>query len=260
MANSLTPGAVRTPGAPLTLMRIGTPRAIENPAFPFDKFCEVAELESWRKEIARPVYHVHKWWAQRLGSVFRAILIGTLSDFNADVSHLFYQPVRFPDATIFDPFMGSGTTVGEAAKLGARAIGRDINPVACFAARTALQLYSRDDIIPTFREIESDLEPAIRHFYQTNLGEGHTADVLYYFWVMVACISKATTSGARRMSRMWRDRTYPLRLGFLHLSDLPPRIQSARRTCKPHSRNLPALQFSISGPHSGAKYCEITAF
>ena len=135
MTNPLTPGAVRSPGAPLTLMTIGTPRAIENPAFPFDKFCEVAELESWRKEIARPVYHVHKWWAQRLGSVFRAILIGTLSDFNADVSHLFYQPVRFPDATIFDPFMGSGTTVGEAAKLGARAIGRDINPVACFAAR-----------------------------------------------------------------------------------------------------------------------------
>ena len=40
---------------------------IEN-GFPFDRISEIAEAESWRKEIYRPVYHVHKWWAQRLGS------------------------------------------------------------------------------------------------------------------------------------------------------------------------------------------------
>jgi hypothetical protein len=45
---------------------------------------------------------------------------------------LFYSNARFPEATVFDPFMGSGTTLVEALKLGARAIGRDINPVAPF--------------------------------------------------------------------------------------------------------------------------------
>lgn len=49
----------------------GMPRAIDE-AFPFEQISEIAEAESWRKEVLRPIYHLHKWWAQRLGSVFRA--------------------------------------------------------------------------------------------------------------------------------------------------------------------------------------------
>ncbi len=43
-------------------------KAIED-GFPFEELSAVAEVESWRKEVYRPVYHLHKWWAQRLGSV-----------------------------------------------------------------------------------------------------------------------------------------------------------------------------------------------
>lgn len=50
-----------------TLLSFGGVRAIEDTAFPFEYFSDIAELESWRKEIYRPVYHIHKWWAQRLG-------------------------------------------------------------------------------------------------------------------------------------------------------------------------------------------------
>jgi putative DNA methylase len=52
-------------------------RLIESDAFPFEFLSQVAERESWRKEIHRPIYHVHKWWAKRLGSVFRGILLGS---------------------------------------------------------------------------------------------------------------------------------------------------------------------------------------
>jgi len=48
------------------------PRAIEDETFPFEALSDIAEVESWRKEINRPLYHIHKWWAQRLGAVFRA--------------------------------------------------------------------------------------------------------------------------------------------------------------------------------------------
>src|SRR5437879_5335058 len=41
-------------------------RAIEDDAFPFERLSAIAEHESWRKEVFRPVYHMHKWWAQRL--------------------------------------------------------------------------------------------------------------------------------------------------------------------------------------------------
>src|SRR5438067_13262610 len=102
--------------------------AIEEASFPFEHLSDIAELESWRKEINRPIYHVHKWWAQRLGSVFRAILIAAFSPPDTDVLTAFYKRRRPSEHTVFDPFMGSGTTVGEAIKLGFRAIGQDINP------------------------------------------------------------------------------------------------------------------------------------
>jgi adenine-specific DNA methylase len=97
--------------------------AIEDDGFPFEEFCDVAELESWRKEVNRPLYYIHKWWARRLGTVFRAMVVGTFSPACSDVKDSFYRPVRFPQAVVFDPFMGSGTTIGEALKLGCRAIG-----------------------------------------------------------------------------------------------------------------------------------------
>jgi len=168
-----------------TVVAFAGVRAIEDSAFPFEHLSKIAELESWRKELNRPIYHIHKWWAQRLGSVFRAILLGTFTPKGSSVLQVFYQPSRLPGAVVFDPFMGSGTTIGEALKLGARAIGRDINPVAHFIVRNALGVHSRAQIVQTFREVERDVARAIRHFYRARLSDGGIADVLYYFWVKV---------------------------------------------------------------------------
>jgi adenine-specific DNA methylase len=159
------------------------PTALEAPDFPFEHLSEIAELESWRKEINRPIYHLHKWWAQRLGSVFRAIAIAAFVPRGADILDLFYKPLSIADKIIFDPFMGSGTTVGEALKLGARAIGRDINPVAHFVVKTSLGRYRREEVLSEFQSIEADVAPEIRQYYQACLADGSITDVLYYFWV-----------------------------------------------------------------------------
>ncbi len=165
-------------------------RAIETADFPFEHISRIAELESWRKEINRPIYHIHKWWAQRLGSVFRAIVLATFAPEDADVLKLFYSPARLTDVVVFDPFMGSGTTVGEVLKVGGRAIGRDINPVACFLVKNALSMPARNDVLKTFHAIENDISQAIQHFYRARLDNGAEAPVLYYFWVkQVVCPS-----------------------------------------------------------------------
>ena len=162
---------------------VSGPRAIEDEAFPFEALSDVAEKESWRKEINRPTSHIHKWWAQRLGTVFRAITIASFAPPGADILDLFYKPVRIPEGTVFDPFMGSGTTLAETVKLGAKAIGRDINPVAHFLVKCALSVHVRAAILETYRAIERDVAGKLKSYYQTTVPDGMQADVLYYFWV-----------------------------------------------------------------------------
>ena len=161
------------------------PRAIEEEKFPFEELSQVAEAESWRKEINRPIYHIHKWWAHRLGSVFRAIAIAAFAPAGSDILDLFYRRARIPEQVVFDPFMGSGTTVGEVAKLGGRAIGRDINPVSHFLVQNALASHDRRAILAVFRAIDRDVGDQIRQHYKVTLPDGTLADALCFFWVKV---------------------------------------------------------------------------
>src|SRR5437762_12048328 len=89
--------------------------------FPNIEVSQVAEQESWRKEINRPIYHIHKWWATRLGSVFRAITLAALSRSDADIWKSFYDRHQFSGRIVLDPFMGRGSTLGEATIIGDKA-------------------------------------------------------------------------------------------------------------------------------------------
>jgi len=93
------------------------PKYIETD-FPIGMLSFLAERESWRKEVYRPVYYIHKWWAKRIGSVFRGIIIGACLDNKNDFFSSFYGKNDFSNLTVLDPFMGSGVTIGEAIKLG----------------------------------------------------------------------------------------------------------------------------------------------
>ncbi len=189
------------------------PTALEDDGFPFETLSDIAERESWRKEINRPIYHVHKWWAQRLGSVFRAITISVLSPSGTDVLEAFYKPLRIPTATVFDPFMGSGTTIGEAVKLGARAVGRDINPVAHFLVRNALAYHDRNEIVSEFERIRADVSEVIQSHYKTTLPDGREATVLYWFWVKQvdcpACSKEVDLFGTRIFARHAYAKKHP---------------------------------------------------
>jgi len=152
--------------------------------FPLVEISQIAEQESWRKEINRPIYHIHKWWATRLGSVFRGIVLGALTKPGANTWAQFYETHDFAGKVVLDPFMGSGTTLGEAVKLGAKAIGSDINPVSTFLVRQAFTPTSEDQLRATYEQLERDIAPEIRRYYQTRDPQsGKLIPVLYNFWV-----------------------------------------------------------------------------
>jgi adenine-specific DNA methylase len=48
--------------------------------FPISEVNRIAGREAHAKRYYRPVYTMHKWWARRLGSVFRTIALYALAD------------------------------------------------------------------------------------------------------------------------------------------------------------------------------------
>jgi putative DNA methylase len=174
------------------LTKIGIEHAPETCAcalerdFPNVEVSQVAEQESWRKEVNRPLYHIHKWWATRLGSVFRAMTLAALSEPNTPIWEAFYNRHNLSGKVVLDPFMGSGTTLGEAVKLGAKAVGCDINPVSTFLVRQAFARVSETELRAAFAKLERKVAPEIRRYYQTRDPlSGAMIPVLYFFWVKV---------------------------------------------------------------------------
>lgn len=191
-------------------------RLIETDSFPFEFLSRIAERESWRKEIHRPIYHVHKWWAKRLGSIFRGILLGaTLED--ASLERAFYQKHQLKGIAVFDPFMGSGTTVGEAHKLGMTALGRDINPVATESAEVSFGRLDRGELQKALVQILDSVGESIRSLYRSSDSQGRPCDVLYHFWVMQTDCPACRTGTDLFSSYVVASNAYPQRKPEVHL-------------------------------------------
>jgi putative DNA methylase len=150
--------------------------------FPALSVSHLAEHESWRKEVHRPASHTHKWWAQRLGTVFRAILASAVTRDAATAQDAYAGRLHLDGLTIFDPFAGSGTTLVEGAKLGATVIGWDINPVATLVQRQALQRWDLEELERAYKLVEQQCREEIDRLHRSKTGE----TVLYYFWVALA--------------------------------------------------------------------------
>lgn len=184
---------------------------IESDHFPIDFLSLLAERESWRKEIYRPIYHLHKWWAKRLGSIFRGILLGCLLPSERNFQEEFYRSHNFAGVTIFDPFMGSGTTVGEAHKLGATALGRDINPIACESVRVALGPFELQALQRAYNQLAEDVGQQITDLYRANDEDGQACDVLYYFWVKTIPCPTCSSTIELFPTRVFAHNAYPQR-------------------------------------------------
>lgn len=175
--------------------------------FPAVLVSKVAENESWRKEVHRPATHTHKWWAQRLGSVFRGILVSATSSSENEAEAAYSSATRLSDLIVYDPFAGSGTTLVEAIKLGARAISRDINPVAVLVQRQAVLEWDESALQAAFALLEGTVKTQIDELYVTKSGEF----VLYYFWVGVAECPECASPVELFSNHVFAKHAYPQR-------------------------------------------------
>jgi len=154
--------------------------------FPYRAVNRLAALEAYNKHHYRPTNYQHKWWARRLGSVFRTVCISALSDADstaAEVWERYAAANEFEDAVVLDPFMGGGTTGQEATRVGAKFIGSDLNPVAWFIS--TMGLAPQTPMLETyFRRVMSQSREEIRPYYRTKCPEcGDETGAQFYLWV-----------------------------------------------------------------------------
>jgi hypothetical protein len=146
----------------------------------------IASLALREKQIQqnyRPIIAVHKWFARRPGTLFRGLLLAEFG--NKPVEETYYRANSFEGVTIADPFMGGGTPLLEANRLGCNVIGTDINPMAAWIVREEIDAIDLNTYRKKAEDLLDQLGNEIGHFYKTRcpITGRKDADVKYFLWV-----------------------------------------------------------------------------
>jgi len=201
---------------PLPKPRIPKRTLLED-GLPIEKLYEFAKREGNSK---KPIYEIHKWWARRLGHVFRFLLLGATTKSLKRIKkrqhrallRKFYHRNNLDGLVVLDPFMGGGTSVVEALKCGARVIGVDIDPVAWFVTSKEIAPFDEIAVRESFDILERRLALKLRQRYSTTDPiTGKAVEIVNAFWVSrfkcPDCNSKIDAHPHYRLSISSRDQS-----------------------------------------------------
>ncbi|HBY95562.1 MAG TPA: DNA methylase [Chloroflexi bacterium] len=146
----------------------------------------IALREKQIQQNYRPIIAIHKWFARRPGSLFRSLLLAEFGQ--GPLRERYFRANILKGIRVADPFMGGGTPLFEANRLGCDVTGYDINPMAYWIVRQEIEYLD----LKKYREAASDLldalENEIGHLYRTVCLHCGSQDafVKYFLWVKVA--------------------------------------------------------------------------
>ena len=148
----------------------------------------IADLALREKQIQqnyRPVIAVHKWFARRPGTLFRGLLLSEFSE--RPVQEVFYKANDLSGRHIADPFMGGGTPILEANRVGCDVTGFDINPMSYWIVKQEIEHLDPGTYAKAAESLRTTLEEEIGQLYQTRctICGSHDAHVKYFLWVKV---------------------------------------------------------------------------
>jgi adenine-specific DNA methylase len=146
----------------------------------------IADLALREKQIPqnyRPIIAVHKWFARRPGTLFRGLL---LSEYATEpLAEAFYKSHQLPGLTVADPFMGGGTPLLEANRLGCNVVGFDINPMAHWIVGEEISAIDIAEYRNAAAKLGIWLDRKVGSFYRTTccFCGNSDAPVKYFLWV-----------------------------------------------------------------------------
>ncbi|MBB3003740.1 hypothetical protein FHX57_006116 [Paraburkholderia tropica] len=149
--------------------------------FPILPVNRVASIEG---ASSKPIYQMSKWWARRRSSVFRSMLIAAATKAPDDenlasktVWDAYYANHQrrgtFKGLKVAEIFMGGGTTVVEADRLGMQTVGNDLNPVAWFVVKNEVAKVDLSELNKLLHAVESEVSPQIAAQQATSCPRGH---------------------------------------------------------------------------------------
>lgn len=142
----------------------------------------LALRENQIQQNYRPIIGIHKWFARRPGTVFRALLLAEYG--GTEPLETSYWREHKLNGVIADPFMGGGTPIYEANRLGFSVLGADTNPMAFWLVRQALRHLDIREFESAAEDVISAVEDVVGRFYETTCLEcGSPAQVKYFIWV-----------------------------------------------------------------------------
>ncbi|MDE0029242.1 MAG: DNA methylase [Deltaproteobacteria bacterium] len=149
----------------------------------------IAELALREKQIQqnyRPIIGVHKWFARRPGTLFRGLMLAEFG--NGRLEDAFFRSNDLSGTRIADPFMGGGTPLIEANRLGCAVQGFDINPMAAWIVREEIEHLDVAAYERAARSLIAALDAEIGPYFRTSCPRyGDTnVPVKSFLWVKVS--------------------------------------------------------------------------
>ena len=146
----------------------------------------VAALALREKQIQqnyRPIIAVHKWFARRPGTLFRSLLLSEFTQL--PLAKSFYESHDLSGLKILDPFMGGGTPLLEANRLGCDVTGFDINPMAAWIVQEEIEHLELGSYREHANSLVAALTKEVGKLYQTDCPAYGDKDVpvKYFLWV-----------------------------------------------------------------------------
>lgn len=198
-AQDLTQPSIRTDGLcasrTQTLLERGLP------------FRELSLLALAERRAPDPVYGAHRWWARRPPSVMRGLLLAAALP--ADTSASTFWKLFATDEpllegfTVHDLFVGGGTTLVEAARLGATPSGTDVDPLAVEITRHELERPDQMELRAAGKAMLAHIRRRVGHLYASPLKKW--TPLHYFFLHQVCCPSCHSVSALYRNLIIARD-------------------------------------------------------
>ena len=131
----------------------------------------------------RPIIAVHKWFARRPGTLFRGLALAEFG--NEPLGEAFFRGNDFPGIQVADPFMGGGTPLIEANRIGCDVQGFDINPMSAWIVREEIEHLDLGAYRKATKKLLAALRDEIGSYYRTDcpLYGDTNVPVKYFLWV-----------------------------------------------------------------------------